>query len=461
MKGLLFFIYIYNVFSSNIKWTKNSWRTKQVHQIPTYLDNNLLLNIEKKLSYKAPLVFAGECDNLQEELAKICYRQGFLLMGGDCAESFNDFSITKVRDTYRLILQMGIILTYGSGLPTTKIGRMAGQFAKPRSDEFEIINNQSVLTYRGDIINDIIDRDPNPNRMIDAYHQSSQTLNLLRGFSSGGYADVNRIHAWNLDFVEKTIEGSKYRLLADKVSQSLRFIKGLGIDVSSNNFKQTNFYTGHECLLLNYEEALTRADSRTNKYYDCSAHLVWLGERTRNINGAHVEFMKGINNPIGVKISEKIKESELLDLVKLLNPNNIPGKIVLITRMGSKNLKIKLPILINEIQKNCLNVIWCCDPMHGNTIKTNNNIKTRKFDAIKDEIITFFEVHKIMGSYPGGIHLELTGENVTECIGGEYESINETDLNKNYLSQCDPRLNSMQSLELAFLVSELLSEFSN
>lgn len=461
MRLLFCFICIYTIFGDNVKWTTKSWRNKPIQQIPIYTNTDLLINVENKLTTKAPLVFAGECDTLQEELAKICYRQGFLLMGGDCAESFNDFSITKLRDTYRLILQMGIILTYGSGLPTTKIGRMAGQFAKPRSDEYETINNQSVLTYRGDIINDINDREPNPYRMIDAYHQSCQSLNLLRGFSNGGYADVNRIHAWNLDFVEKTIEGSNYRILADKVSQSLKFIKGLGIDVNSNKFKQTNFYTGHECLLLNYEEALTRKDSRSDKYYDCSAHLLWLGERTRNIDNAHVEFMKGINNPIGIKISDKIKESELIELVKLLNPNNIPGKIVLITRMGSKNLKIKLPMLIKEIQNNCLNVVWCCDPMHGNTIKTTNNIKTRKFDAIKDEIITFFQVHKNMGTYPGGIHLELTGENVTECIGGEYESINENDLYKNYLSQCDPRLNSMQSLELAFLVSELLSEFSH
>ena len=379
MKTFLIFTFIVNIFGFNLEWSKSSWRNKPVQQIPKYLDNDKLINVEGKLSKKAPLVFAGECDNLQEALAKICYRQGFLLMGGDCAELFNEFSITKIRDSYRLILQMGMILTYGSGLPTTKIGRMAGQFAKPRSDEFEIVNNKSVLTYRGDIINDINNRDPDPNKMIEAYHQSTQTLNLLRAFSSGGYADVNRIHSWNLDFVEKTIEGSKYRLLANEVSQSLRFIKGLGIDINSNDFKQTNFYTAHECLLLNYEEALTRMDSRTEKFYDCSAHMVWLGERTRNLDGAHVEFMRGINNPIGIKLSEKIKESELVELINILNPSNIPGKIVLITRMGSQNLKIKLPSLIREVQKNGFNVVWCCDPMHANTIKTKTNIKTRSF----------------------------------------------------------------------------------
>jgi 3-deoxy-7-phosphoheptulonate synthase len=459
--NILFFLLNSLAFSycSKIEWTKNSWRNKPITQIPTYNNQNKLLETEKELSLKSPLVFAGECDNLQESLAKICYRQGFLLMGGDCAELFNEFSVEKIRDTYRLILQMGMILTFGSGLPTTKIGRMAGQFAKPRSDEFEIINNQSVLTYRGDIINDINNREPLPENLLKAYYQSSQTLNILRAFSSGGYADVNRIHSWNLDFVDKTLEGSKYRILADKVTQSLKFIKGLGVDINSNNFKQTTFYTSHESLLLNYEEALTRLDSRTNTYYDCSAHLLWVGERTRNINGAHVEFIKGINNPIGIKISEKISEQDFIDLLNILNPLNIPGKIVLIIRMGAKNLKIKLPSLIKIVQLNGFNVVWCTDPMHANTIKTKNNIKTRSFDTIKEEVITFFDIHKKYGTYPGGLHLELTGQDVTECIGGDNYSIDEKDLTKNYLSQCDPRLNSIQSLELAFLVSDLLNNF--
>ena len=457
---LLFLTRVYSLLSDNVnfKWTKATWRKKPVQQIPEYDDLNKLLEVEQKLEKMAPIVFAGECDNLQESLAKISFGQGFLLIGGDCAELFNEFSINKIKDTYRLILQMGMILTYGSGLPTTKIGRMAGQFAKPRTEEFEILNGSKVLTYRGDIIHDINDRRADPNRMLDAYYQSVQTLNLLRAFSMGGYADVNRVHSWNLDFVEKTLEGSKYREFADKVTQSLKFINGLGININSNIFKQTNFYTAHECLLLNYEEALTRQDSRNNKYYDCSGHLVWLGERTRQIDGAHVEFMRGISNPIGIKISHNINFKELITLIKILNPLNMHGKIILTTRMGAEKLKLVLPKLIEIINIEKLNVIWCCDPMHGNTIKTSSGIKTRAFDAIKEEINVFFNVHKELGTYPGGVHLELTGQDITECIGGDIENINENDLHKNYLTQCDPRLNSAQSLELAFMIADLMQK---
>jgi 3-deoxy-7-phosphoheptulonate synthase len=437
-------------------WIKNSWRSKIINQIPKYDNLDKLNEVENKLEKLAPIVFAGECDNLQSSLAKISVGQGFLLIGGDCAELFNEFSINKIKDSYRLILQMGMIITYGSGLPTTKIGRIAGQFAKPRSEEYEIINGDKVLTYRGDIIHDINNRTADPNRMLDAYYQSIQTLNLLRAFSSGGYADVKRVHAWNLDFVEKTQEGSKYRKFADKVTKSLKFINGLGINIDSDTFKQTNFYTAHECLLLNYEEALTRIDSRTNKYYDCSAHLLWLGERTRQINSAHIEFLRGINNPIGIKISHKINTDELINLIKTLNPNNSAGKIILTTRMGAEKLKNFLPTLIKSVTNEALNVIWCCDPMHGNTIKTDSNIKTRSFDAIKEEIKIFFQIHKKLNTHPGGVHLELTGHDVTECIGGDIEYINENDLNKNYLTQCDPRLNSCQSLELAFLIADLM-----
>jgi 3-deoxy-7-phosphoheptulonate synthase len=455
MKFYLIYFILSELFNSSLAWTKISWRSKNIKQIPSYPNKEELIKVESELSKVAPLVFAGECDNLQESLSKISIGQGFLLMGGDCAESFKDFNVDKVRDTYRLILQMGLILTYGSGLPVTKIGRMAGQFAKPRSEEYD---TDGLLTYRGDIINDINDRTPNPQRMLHAYYQSVQTLNILRAFSYGGYADIKRVHAWNLDFVEKTIEGSKYRILADKVSQSLQFIQGLGINTRDDKFIATNIYTGHECLLLNYEESLTRYDSRTNKPYDCSAHLLWLGERTRQLDGAHIEFMRGINNPIGVKLSDKISSEELIKLLKLLNPNNIPGRIVLITRMGAIKLKEKLPELIRIIQNNGLNVVWCCDPMHANTIKTVSGIKTREFDLIKNEVIEFFNIHKKMGTYPGGLHLELTNENVTECTGGEINGINESDLNKAYYSQCDPRLNGMQSLELAFIVADLLKK---
>lgn len=453
--SIIYLIQLLLINSENHIWTKNSWRTKVISQIPKYPDLDKLTRVENELGKKAPLVFAGECDTLQESLAKISIGNGFLLMGGDCAESLNDFSVNKIRDSYRLILQIGMILTYGSGLPVTKIGRIAGQYAKPRSDEYEIINSTSVLTYRGDIINDIKNRTPNPYKMLDAYYQSTQTLNILRAFSHGGYADINRVHTWNLDFVEKTNEGSKYRELADKITTSLNFMKGLGVDIKDNKFTSTNIYTGHECLLLNYEEALTREDSRSNKIYGCSAHLLWLGERTRQLDSAHVEYLRGINNPIGIKLSDKVEPEELVTLINILNPNNIPGKIVLITRMGNK-LKEKLPGLIRIVQKNAFNVVWCCDPMHGNTIKTNNNIKTRSFDSIKNEVINFITIHKKMGTYPGGIHLELTPDDVTECIGGNINKIYEEDLSKMYLSQCDPRLNGIQSIELAFIISDLL-----
>ena len=441
-------------------WYPKSWRIKNIKQIPKYPNIESLELIENKLLASAPLVFAGECDNLQESLAKVSCGQGFLLMGGDCAESFSQFNINTVRDTYRLILQMGMILTYGSGLPTIKIGRMAGQFAKPRSDEYEKINGTDYLTYRGDIINgqDLNQRIPNPDRMLEAYYQSVQTINILRAFSAGGYADISRVHSWNLDFIEKTEQGSKYRSVADDVTHSLKFINGLGISTKTDQFKQTAFYTAHECLLLNYEEGLVRNDSRTLKPYDCSAHMLWLGERTRNLDSAHIEFMRGLSNPLGIKISDKINTDELISLIKILNPSNIPGKIVLITRMGAEKLKLSLPSLIRIVQKEALNVVWCCDPMHANTIKVLNGTKTRSFNSIKDEIITFFDVHKKMGSFPGGLHLEMTGQDVTECIGGNIQNISENDLKNMYLSQCDPRLNSDQSLEISFLVSELLKE---
>jgi len=457
MKAYLIYFILFQLFTMINSWSKTSWRTKKINQIPKFPNEEELSKVELTLSKVAPLVFAGECDNLKESLSKISIGQGFLLMGGDCAESFKDFNVDKVRDTYRLILQMGLILTYGSGLPVTKIGRMAGQFAKPRSDEFD---SNGLLTYRGDIINDINDRTPDPQRMLQAYYQSVQTLNILRAFSYGGYADINRVHAWNLDFVEKSFEGSKYRELADKVSQSLRFIQGLGINTRDDKFIATNMYTGHECLLLNYEEPLTRIDSRTNKPYDCSAHLVWLGERTRQLDGAHIEYMRGINNPIGIKLSDKVNGDELIQLLDILNPDNIPGRIVLITRMGPIKLKEKLPELIRIIQKNAYNVVWCCDPMHANTIKTDTGIKTIHFNLIKDEVIEFFNIHRKMGTYPGGLHLELTNEDVTECTGGEINSILESDLNKAYLSQCDPRLNGFQSLELAFIVANLLNKIN-
>lgn len=453
-------IYIYITTSLEIKnsWSKNSWRKFPIKQQPIYLNNNDLKNVEDQLNNYSPLVFAGECNGLQESLAKISYGNGFLLMGGDCAESFNDFSVSNIRDTYRIMLQMGVILSYGTGMPVTKIGRIAGQFAKPRSDDFEIIDNKKINVYRGDIINsnEVSEqaRKADPKRMLQAYHQSVQTLNILRAFSSGGYADISRIHAWNLDFTMNTQIGSKYSLLSNKITDSLKFIKALGININSVDFKQTNYYTAHESLLLNYEEALTRQDSISNNWYACSAHLLWIGERTRDLDGAHIEYIRGIKNPIGIKISEKCNPKELIEILDIVNPEDIPGKVVLITRMGSTKIKQYLPPLINEIKKNAKNVVWCCDPMHGNTIKTDNGIKTRNFEFIKDEIFNFIDIHNKYNSIPGGIHLEMTGQNVTECIGSNIQ--NENDLKINYLSQCDPRLNSVQSLELAFLIAEKL-----
>lgn len=380
-------------------------------------------------------------------------------MGGDCAESFNEFSVNHIRDTFRVILQMALVLTFGGSMPVVKIGRMAGQFAKPRSEPDEVRNGVALPSYRGDIINGeefaAEARIHNPSRMLSAYHQSAQTLNILRAFSTGGYADITRLHAWNLDFVAKQPAGSRYQLLCEKVDESLRFMKAIGVDTRGQTFAQTNFYTAHECLLLPYEQALTRQDSITNKWYDCSAHLLWAGERTRQLDHAHVHFLSGINNPIGVKVSEKASPEELLKLLDILNPEDIPGKIAIIVRMGPELLRTHLPKLIRAVQREGRTVLWVSDPVHGNTIKTDSGIKTRPFDRIRDELRAFFDVHADMGTHPGGVHLEMTGEDVTECIGGSTAGgVSEADLSKFYQTSCDPRLNGDQALELAFLIAE-------
>lgn len=459
---LLIFIYLI-ILTNSLKidnWKIDTWKNKKIYQIPEYIDKNKLEIVLNKINNFTPIVFAGECDNLKNNIARASYGQSFLLMGGDCAELFDEFNVNKIRDTYRIILQMGMILTYGSGLPTIKIGRMAGQFAKPRSEEYETIDNLKILTYRGDIINDysFMYRDPDPYRMITAYQQSIQTLNILRAFSSGGYASLNRFKEWNLNFTNKTKENSKYRKLSNKIAKSLKFMNGLGIDTENDIFMKTDFYTGHECLLLPYEQALTRKDTISNNYYDCSAHFLWIGERTRQLDSAQVEFLRGVKNPIGIKLSSNINIKELLQLIKILNPNNTPGRITLITRMGSLKIKEILPNLIKNIQNEKLIVTWCCDPMHANTFKCVNGYKTRDLNLIKLEILEYFNVHKKMNSFPGGIHLELTGQDVTECIGGDVDFIEENDLKKKYLTQCDPRLNSNQALEIAFMVSDLLEK---
>jgi len=429
--------------------------------MPVYDSQTELDTAVSKLEQCAPLVFAGEVRSLSEQLARATFGQGFLLMGGDCAESFEEFDVDHVRDTFRVLLQMSLMLTFGGALPVIKVGRMAGQFAKPRSDPNEVRDGVSLPSYRGDIINKEEftpeGRKNDPQNMVEAYHQSAQTLNILRAFASGGYADISRLHAWNLEFIDQTEEGSRYRKFATKVDESLRFMKAIGVDTSAHAFTKTDFFTAHECLLLPYEQALTRQDSTTGQWYDCSAHMLWVGERTRELDGAHLEFIRGVGNPLGVKISDKCTPEELVRICRTMNPENTPGKLTIIVRMGADKLRKNLPGLIRAIQREGLSVLWISDPVHGNTRKTSNGYKTRDFPRILDELTAFFDVHDEMGSHPGGMHLEMTGEDVTECVGGVSDVTEET-LGKRYQTFCDPRLNGVQALEIAFLVAERMRE---
>jgi len=443
---------------SSPDWSPASWRDFKVAQPPNFEEGELDEAIKKIENY-SPLVFAGEVRSLHEQLAKACQGQGFLIMGGDCAEAFNEFNVDHVRDTFRVILQMSLVLTFGAAMPIIKVGRMAGQFAKPRSEPDEVIDGVNLPSYRGDIINredfTAEARRHDPENMIQAYHQSAQTLNILRAFSTGGYADISRLHAWNLDFVEQTDEGSRYRKFATKVDESLRFMKAIGVDTAAPAFTKTDFYTAHECLLLPYEQALTREDSTTGRWYDCSAHMLWVGERTRQMDGAHLEFVRGIGNPIGVKISDKCSPDELIRIIDTMNPQNIPGRLTIVVRMGAEKLRKNLPGLIRAVQREGKSVLWISDPVHGNTRKTEGGFKTRDFDNIRAELRAFFDVHDEMGSHPGGVHLEMTGEDVTECVGGLSDVTEET-LADRYNTYCDPRLNGAQALELAFLIAERL-----
>jgi 3-deoxy-7-phosphoheptulonate synthase len=425
--------------------------------MPVYDDEAEVAEATKTIRKSSPLVFAGEIRSLHEQIARAQNGQGFLLMGGDCAESFSEFNVDHVRDTFRVILQMSLVLTFGSAMPIIKVGRMAGQFAKPRSEPDEVRDGMALPSYRGDIINTEEftpeGRRNDPQKMVQAYHQSAQTLNILRAFSTGGYADISRLHAWNLDFVERTPEGSRYREFATKVDESLRFMKAIGVNTESPEFTQTNFFTAHECLLLEYEEALTRQDSITGRWYDCSAHMLWVGERTRQLDGAHLEFTSGIGNPLGVKISDKCTPEELIRILDTMNPQNLPGRITIIVRMGAEKLRKNLPGLIRAVQREGKSVLWISDPVHGNTRKTENGYKTRDFEKIRDELRAFFDVHDEMGSHPGGVHLEMTGADVTECVGG-LSDVTESKLGDRYHTHCDPRLNGAQALELAFLIAE-------
>jgi len=445
-------------------WTPDSWRGFEATQIPKYEDQGALEDAEAELRRSAPLVFAGEVRTLQAELGKACLGDGFVLFGGDCAESFDEFSVDHVRDTFRVILQMALVMTYGGAQPVVKIGRMAGQFAKPRSEPTETIDGVTLPSYQGDNINAESPftkeaRAASPQRMVDAYHQCSQTLNILRAFSTGGYADIARLHNWNLDFVEQTKPGSRYRAFAAKVDEALRFMRAIGVDTTGPEFAQTAFYTAHECLLLPYEEAMTREDSTTGRWYDCSAHMLWVGERTRQPGMAHSEFVRGIQNPIGCKISDKASVDDALRICETFNPKNIPGKLTLITRMNPTKLRECLPPILKAVTAAGKAVLWVCDPVHGNGYKAENGFKTRDFDAVAAEIDAFFEVHAQEGTHAGGVHLEMTGKDVTECVGGETNAVTvdgPRGLATKYQTHCDPRLNSVQSLELAFQISERL-----
>ena len=448
-------------------WKPNSWRNYPVVQMPTYPDDSKVNSVEAKLSFKPPLVFAGEVQALKKSLALAEKGNAFILQGGDCAESFSQFSANGIRDTFKVLLQMAVILTYGSSIPIIKIGRIAGQFAKPRSSDVEIIDGIELPSYRGDMINDMefnkTARQPDPQRLIDGYEQSAATLNLIRAFAQGGMANLEKVHEWTLGFLNDTPETDKYREIANRISESLNFMKACGLTSSSvPQLRETDFFTSHEALLLNYEEALTREDTITAEkgWYATSAHLLWVGDRTRQFDHGHIEYLSGIQNPVGIKCGPSLEKDDLLRLLDKVNPNNESGKVVLICRMGSEKVNEHLPKLIKNIKANGKNVTWCCDPMHGNTIKASNGYKTRRVAEILNEVNNFFLVHKSEGTLPGGVHFEMTGSNVTECLGGANE-VKESDLGSRYHTHCDPRLNGSQSLELAFLVSDLIKSFRN
>lgn len=443
-------------------WTPASWRTKPAKQLPTYGDNNPLLEqAEKELAKMPPLVFAGEARSLKAHLADVARGDAFVLMGGDCAESFAEFGTPKVRDTFRVLLQMSVVMTFAGSLPVVKMGRMAGQFAKPRSEDTETRDGVTLPTYRGDIINGIEftaeAREPDPMRMLRAYNQSSATLNLLRAFSMGGYADLHRIHQWNLDFAKDADASEKYRKLSERIEQALDFMTAVGLtsETVPHILKQTEFFTCHEALLLPYEEALTRVDMSTGEWYDCSGHLVWIGARTNQEDHAQIEFVRGIKNPIGMKCPPNLTPDALIRLIDKLNPDNEAGRLTLISRMGAGKVFDNLPQLVQAVKSEGRVVTWVCDPMHGNTTKSNSGYKTRSFDNIMSEVKDFFAVHKAEGTVPGGVHVEMTGQDVTECTGGIVD-VTDEDLSNRYHTHCDPRLNAAQALELSFLIADEL-----
>ena len=443
-------------------WTLNSWKNYKAKHLPEYKNQKHLDKVLTSLRDFPPLVFAGEVRSLRNSLAKASEGEAFLLQGGDCAESFSEFNADNIRDTFRVILQMAIILTSGTNLPIIKVGRMAGQFAKPRSSPTEKINDVELESYKGDIINGIefdkSQRDPDPERMLKAYSQAASTLNLLRAFADGGYADLRFVNSWNMGFLKTGPEYSRYRDLANKIQENLNFMEALGIDSDNTpQLRKTDYYTCHEALLLPYEEALTRVDSTTGDVYDTSAHFVWIGDRTRFENSAHVEFCSGIQNPVGIKCGPSLNHDELIKIIDKLNPKNESGRITLIARYGNENVSKYLPNLVDRVQSEGRLVVWSCDPMHGNTTKSADGTKTRPFDKILSEVKNNIQIHRAQGSWLGGIHLEMTGQNVTECTGG-LDEISESDLKDRYHTHCDPRLNANQAIELAFLISDELKK---
>ncbi|MEO1044295.1 MAG: 3-deoxy-7-phosphoheptulonate synthase class II [Pseudomonadota bacterium] len=444
------------------QWQKDSWRGFEALHIPEYPNGDALADAEETLTSYPPLVFAGEARNLRADLANVVEGKAFLLQCGDCAESFAEFHPNNIRDTFRVILQMAVVLTYASKLPVVKLGRMAGQFAKPRSSPVEVKDGHELPSYRGDIINgidfDAAQREPDPSRMLRAYSQAAATLNLLRAFASGGYANLRQVHGWTHDFMARSPWAEKYAAMADRIGEALEFMEACGINPDTvPQLKATSFYTSHEALLLPYEQAMTRQDSLTGEWYDTSAHFLWIGDRTRFEGSAHVEFMRGIGNPIGMKCGPSLEPDALLKMLDTLNPARIPGRITLIARFGYDKVEKGLPALVRAVKAEGHPVIWSCDPMHGNVIKSESGYKTRPFERIMAEVRGFFAVHRAEGTNAGGIHVEMTGQNVTECTGGAV-AITDDALGDRYHTHCDPRLNAGQSLELAFTLAEMLND---
>ncbi len=445
-----------------MKWSKNSWKSYEAKQLPTYSDENKLNSVLDSLSSMPPLIFAGETRSLKSQIYQVQKGEAFYLQGGDCAESFSELNPNTIRDTFKLILQMAVVLTYASNTPVVKLGRIGGQFAKPRSSDFEEKDGLKLPSYRGDIINSHEftkeSREPDPQRMMQAYNHSAATLNLLRAFAQGGFASLTQLNKWNLDFANNFESTQKYKSISQKIEESIKFMNACGInEKNTRELRETDFYTSHEALLLPYEEAFTRIDSTTGDWYNVNSHFLWVGDRTRDPDGAHIHYLSGIKNPLGLKVGPSTNIDDLKKNIEILNPENEGGRLTLIVRMGAEKIQSTFPQLLKEIDKLGLNITWICDPMHGNTSTSNSGYKTRATENILSEIKSFFEIHKAQGSIPGGVHLELTGLNVTECVGGPDE-IKDENLGDRYHTFCDPRLNVNQSLELSFLLADLLSK---